>query len=308
MNIQTPLDDVNQYPFKEALEEKEEGDLRHDASFDGDFLEYRNVDDILRRVSHALADHIRTGEQMRAKVAHNDNSLLSVNSASSRKALMFSKKYDEEHFVKQQRRYTVMQCQSISPFSCFISAPVVPSLRAPSPKKIFNFLRKIINKAQLDGQCAVVCLVYMERLIRTKPLHLLATNWRPLTMAGVLIAAKMSQDVAPMNKDFQAIYPAFSIKAIKELESELTRLLEWHLQVTKEVYQKYHVALRSLNVNEIPNPPRWAPRASGYHLRKSKLYNLLKVDMPNNKRFERRTNTKHFEKRANMNRATSSSI
>ena len=96
MNIQTPLDDVNQYPFKEALEEKEEGDLRHDASFDGDFLEYRNVDDILRRfgsvlrgnavfsvtdhvthgdihrVSHALADHIRTGEQMRAKVAHND--------------------------------------------------------------------------------------------------------------------------------------------------------------------------------------------------------------------------------------------
>ena len=88
-----------------------------------------------------------------------------------------------------------MQCQSISPFSCFISAvclcqhvcpctnpctnpcmhlvssyirtspfsmqPVVPSLRAPSPKKIFNFLRKIINKAQvgiivLSGVCIII--------------------------------------------------------------------------------------------------------------------------------------------------------
>ena len=68
---------------------------------------------------------------------------------------------------------------------------VEPKYPIPTVNAIYKFARHLFIKAQLSAECSIVCLVYVERLMKKGGLLLLSTNWRPVLLCGLLLASKV---------------------------------------------------------------------------------------------------------------------
>eukprot|EP01036_Dinobryon_divergens_P033402 gene33402-43179_t len=75
---------------------------------------------------------------------------------------------------------------------------------------------------------------------------LVAKNWRPCLLCGLLLASKVWQDLSSWNVEISQIYPQFSLQAINNLEAVFCREIKWNLYVSSSSYAKYYFALRSL--------------------------------------------------------------
>mmetsp|Transcript_7514 Transcript_7514/g.12090 ORF Transcript_7514/g.12090 Transcript_7514/m.12090 type:complete len:123 (+) Transcript_7514:857-1225(+) len=104
--------------------------------------------------------------------------------------------------------------------------------------------------------------------------ELLATNWRPIMLSGMLLASKVWQDLSSWNIEFARIYPRFSIQSINAMERTVLKLLQWDLFISGAVYAKYYFALRSLNESN--------------NFRRRYNY-IMRVNAPNSKQLEKRS-------------------
>jgi hypothetical protein len=73
-----------------------------------------------------------------------------------------------------------------------------------------------------------------------------AVTWRPIVLAGLLLASKVWQDLSSWNVEFSEIYPQFSLQNINRLERLVVNHLKWDLYISSSLYAKYYFALRSL--------------------------------------------------------------
>ena len=103
--------------------------------------------DILRRVSIQVAQHVEKGEQKRrgARKPHRQStpSFVNTNAGNSRERWYVSKEFNEEHFVRPQRRYFLPNIAGgLGLLSCFSMTYVRPSYHNPSDKVIFDFIQR----------------------------------------------------------------------------------------------------------------------------------------------------------------------
>lgn len=63
--------------------------------------------------------------------------------------------------------------------------------KAPTVDEIYEFIKTLFNKAQLSSECSLVCLIYVERLMETAHVPLLAGTWKPVLLCGLLLASKV---------------------------------------------------------------------------------------------------------------------
>ena len=75
---------------------------------------------------------------------------------------------------------------------------------------------------------------------------LLAKTWKPIFMAGLLLASKVWQDWSSWNIEFANVYPQFSLEAINKLELQFLKMVKWDLYISSSLYAKYYFALRSI--------------------------------------------------------------
>jgi len=68
---------------------------------------------------------------------------------------------------------------------------VKPVYTMPTVNQIYNFAKHLFIDAQLSAECSIVCLVYIERLMKNSGLLLLSNNWRPVLICGLLLASKV---------------------------------------------------------------------------------------------------------------------
>ena len=61
----------------------------------------------------------------------------------------------------------------------------------------------------ISGECCVICLIYINRIIALTSIPLLPTSWRPLVLISLMVAQKMWDDKYLSNSDFSTIYPFF---------------------------------------------------------------------------------------------------
>ena len=99
---------------------------------------------------------------------------------------------------------------------------------------------------QLSAECSVVCLIYVERLMENAGIEILASNWRPIMLCGLLLASKVWQDLSTWNVEFESISPDFTLKSINVLERTFLKYLRYSLFISGSVYARYYFALRSL--------------------------------------------------------------
>eukprot|EP00941_MAST-03F_sp_MAST-3F-sp1_P006376 g6376.t1 len=206
-----------------------------------------NAEDILRRVSVVVVNHIATAErkllQRLVQAKHFGMAAPKQNVSSA--------DFSEHHFVKAQWRY--MYCDDIPGDifgTSFSLEKCSPKHKIPDAKMVYEFMRKLFVNARLSAECSVVCLIYVERLMKLSGLRLYRYNWRPVMLCGLLLASKIWQDMAAWNIEFSNIYTQFSLKNINKLERMFVQRLDWKLVVTGGEYAKFYFTLRSMNARK----------------------------------------------------------
>jgi len=154
---------------------------------------------------------------------------------------------NEELYIKAQWKYEFIRLPRLPLWVPYRMERIEKTPEVPSVERIYSFLRHLFVEAELSSECSVVCLIYMERLMERADVDLLASNWRPILLACMLLASKVWQDLSSWNIEFSKIYPHFSVRSINDLERTVLKLLQWDLYISGAVYAKYYFALRSLN-------------------------------------------------------------
>eukprot|EP00033_Pygsuia_biforma_P003216 GCRY01003527.1.p1 GENE.GCRY01003527.1~~GCRY01003527.1.p1 ORF type:complete len:386 (-),score=96.53 GCRY01003527.1:793-1950(-) len=118
---------------------------------------------------------------------------------------------------------------------------------APNEENIFEFVNTIFQAAKLSSECAVILMVYLERLVTLSGLTLDETNWKWVVLGSIMLAAKVWDDMAVWNVDFLDSFPNLSVQTLNRIEREFLGLLKFNVVVSGSVYAKYYFDLRAIS-------------------------------------------------------------
>lgn len=159
--------------------------------------------------------------------------------------------FDEKYFVSPTLRYNFVHAPIMAlPGAMFTLREVRSTPKVPTVDEIYGFVKTLFNKACLSSECSLVCLIYVERLMETAHVPLLAGNWKPVLLCGLLLASKVWQDLSSWNVEFSTVYPQYSLKSINRLELLFLGAIRWDMSISSSMYAKYYFALRSLTEKE----------------------------------------------------------
>lgn len=118
--------------------------------------------------------------------------------------------------------------------------------QVPEQKTIYRFMRILFTAAQLTAECAIVTLIYLERVLSYGELDLCPSNWKRLVLGAIMLASKVWDDQAVWNVDFCQILKDITVHEMNELEREYVQLLQFNVNVGSSIYAKYYFDLRQL--------------------------------------------------------------
>lgn len=126
-----------------------------------------------------------------------------------------------------------------------------PRAPIPSLDEVTRFYRDIFYKAQMEADCIIMSLIYVERLVKRTggQLRPRAENWRSLMFSCMILSSKVWDDLSMWNADFSQSCPpgvSFPLQRINELELAVLNALSFQVKVPASEYAKYYFLLRSM--------------------------------------------------------------
>lgn len=123
----------------------------------------------------------------------------------------------------------------------------------PSLDDITEFYSKIFRRSQMEADCIIMSLIYVERLIKDTAggVRPRLGNWRSVLFACMVMSSKVWDDLSMWNVDFSQACPTgvkFPLKRINELELAMLQCLKFDVKVMASEYAKYYFLLRSMAI------------------------------------------------------------
>lgn len=117
----------------------------------------------------------------------------------------------------------------------------------PNEQEIHNFSKNMIIRGQLEKECSIICLIYIERFIQMANTNLTERNWKKLLFVTLMLASKVWDDESYENNNFAQAFTLFSLREINTIESTLLTLIDYNVGIKNSEYAKYYFILRSLS-------------------------------------------------------------
>jgi len=128
-------------------------------------------------------------------------------------------------------------------------------LYTPTIDIINTFLKSIYDTEDLSAECAVMVMIFIERLISFTKITLDGTNWKRVCFGAIIVASKVWEDTAVWNSDFRSVFPLLKLGDLAKLEREFLKLLDFNVAIKSSVYAQYYFSLRTIaERNEINFP------------------------------------------------------
>uniref|UniRef100_A0A7S2CT32 Cyclin N-terminal domain-containing protein n=1 Tax=Octactis speculum TaxID=3111310 RepID=A0A7S2CT32_9STRA len=117
----------------------------------------------------------------------------------------------------------------------------------PSAEEINAYFKNIYTNAQMEMECIIMTLIYVERVSKVSKGYLVIRpeNWKSLLLACMVMASKVWDDLSMWNADFSQVCHKVNLARINELELALLDFFKYEVTVMASEYAKYYFHLRS---------------------------------------------------------------
>jgi len=162
----------------------------------------------------------------------------------------------------------IVDAEAINEYEVFNdlqAGTTIKNTAPPSLDEVTTFYRDIFLKAQMESDCIIMSLIYVEKLIKKTrgALRPRAANWRSLIFSCMILSSKVWDDLSMWNADFSQSCPkgvSFPLQRINDLEINILNVLCFQVKVLASEYAKYYFLLRSMLIksglggDEMTNP------------------------------------------------------
>ncbi|KAJ3195084.1 hypothetical protein HK101_001126 [Irineochytrium annulatum] len=121
----------------------------------------------------------------------------------------------------------------------------------PTEDDVFKYFECLFQAADLNVECAVITLIYIERMLVNTGVTLHTSNWARIVLGGLLLAAKVWDDHAVWNIDFCQIFPDVDVSDVNELERWYMAAIQYNVSIKASLYARYYFELRDLAETQI---------------------------------------------------------
>ncbi|KAK1342792.1 hypothetical protein QTO34_015559 [Cnephaeus nilssonii] len=118
----------------------------------------------------------------------------------------------------------------------------------PELKVVYRFVRALFSAEHLTAECAIVTLIYLERVKHyVTTMDLCPTNWKRVLLGAAIVAYELWDKQALWDAPYcQLINNIITVEDMNEIEMHFLSYIKFDTDVPASLYAKYYFDLRYL--------------------------------------------------------------
>nr|KAF6347998.1 hypothetical protein mMyoMyo1_002360 [Myotis myotis] len=120
-------------------------------------------------------------------------------------------------------------------------------LHDPDLKIVYRFVCALFSAEHLTAECAIVTLIYLERVRQYVTIDVCPTNWKRMLLGAATVAYELWDKQALWDVPYcQLINNIITVEDMNEIEMHFLSYIDYDTTVPASLYAKYYFDLRYL--------------------------------------------------------------